>query len=48
MLHKMGIAGNCERCGEEILECNIEGFEMTGEFICPECFDEVCAEESEQ
>jgi len=42
MLHKLGIAGYCERCDAEITDAHVEAFEMTGEFICSDCFDAVC------
>jgi hypothetical protein len=36
----------CERCGGEDIEPNIEAFELSGECVCNECADQIFEDES--
>lgn len=37
MLHKLGLEGLCEQCGEGIVSPNIEAWELTESLLCDEC-----------
>ncbi len=32
--------GECERCGDDIEELNVESWEVTGAFLCAGCTEE--------
>ena len=37
MIHKLGLEGLCEQCGEGVASPNIEAWELTEGLLCDEC-----------
>jgi formylmethanofuran dehydrogenase subunit E len=47
MLHKLGLEGLCEQCGEGVASPNIEAWELTGDMLCDECAESAFADIAE-